>query len=213
MRCVGIDGVCGLRMTIDPTTNRYDGRCVRCFCAAFPDDARAIQARRGIHVKEQTVRTYLQSRFSQLQWVMDRSVDGTRRRPDHRPLIHLIGVTTHDLIIETDEHSHWFYICNDEREKEDQVHYWLSERKKPLVWIRFNPDAYEDAVTGVTVSSCFSYSKTKSSVYVPLAQQQNWDNRLSKLAQIIDEYLVDRCDLPMFTPIELFYNNVIMRKL
>lgn len=190
-------------------TNRFDGLCVSCFSSGFPDDPRSIDAKRHIHAKEQAVRGFLDTRFPQLRWVMDRAVDGTRRRPDHRPLIHLLGVTTHDLIIETDEDSHWMYLCADERKKEDEVHYWLSEHKKPLVWVRFNPDAYEDPVTGAKVPSCFSYSKAKARVRVAPSREAQWKARLEKLAQVIEEYLVDRDGLAAFVPIELFYDVVV----
>ena len=36
-----------------------------------------------------------------LEWIMDRAVEGTRCRPDYRPLIHMLGIKSHDLVIET----------------------------------------------------------------------------------------------------------------
>ena len=38
----------------------YDGRCAKCFCAAFPNDPRTERARKCIHVREQTVRAFLE---------------------------------------------------------------------------------------------------------------------------------------------------------
>ena len=61
--------------------------CCACFCEAFPDDERTKNAKRFVHAKEQ----------AGLKWVMDRRVSGTRRRPDHRPLIHLLGTATQAL--------------------------------------------------------------------------------------------------------------------
>ena len=65
----------------------YDGRCVACFCAAFPNDARAAAARSSVHAKERKVTDELKKCFPDYNWVFDQTfahrtfVVGTRHRP------------------------------------------------------------------------------------------------------------------------------------
>ena len=200
--------------------------CCDCFCTAFPDDELARNAKRCMHAKEQAVREFLERRFAdshpQLKWVMDRAVNGTRRRPDHRPLLHLLGVKSHDLVLETDEISHWFYLCADEREKEAAIHFWLNGKTKPLFFIRFNPDAYDDPVTGARVPSCWGVGKDGVARVQP-KRKEEWAARLEKLAQVVEAYLVDHAETwaawaeadrpkPELHAIELFYDDVAVKK-
>lgn len=200
--------------------------CCACYCKAWPDDELSRNAKKYMHAKEQAVREFLEQRFAdthpQLKWVMDRKVEGTLRRPDHRPLIHLLGVRSHDLIIETDENSHGFYLCEDERNKERAVHLWLTGKKKPLFLVRFNPDGYDDSDTGKHVSSCWDKDNFGLPCVKP-SKKTEWVMRLEKLAQIIEEYLVDHAetwaawdevDRPenVVHTIELFYDNVKVKK-
>lgn len=199
--------------------------CRLCYCKRWPDDELSKNAKKYMHAKEQAVREFLEQRFAEshpaLKWVMDRRVDGTSRRPDHRPLIHLLGVKSHDLVIETDENSHWFYLCADEREKEADVHRWLNGKKKPLFFVRINPDAY-DSVTGERVTSCWGKGPLGLPRVKP-SKEAEWAMRLEKLAQVIEMYLVDYTDTwaawaeadrpkPELHAIELFYDDVLMKK-
>ena len=204
------------------TKTWYDGLCCACFCASHPDDPRAVNSKKYMHFKEQTVRAFLEATFPSVKWVMDRTVEGTRRRPDHRPLIHGIGVHSHDIIIETDENSHWFYLCRDERKKEDEVHFWVNGRQRPLIWIRFNPDAYDDPATGERIKSCFGVDSLGQCRVKP-SKPAEWAARLEKLRQVVAEFMVDHTaawkalkeeDQPpkdLFLPIELFYDDVLKK--
>jgi len=200
--------------------------CCGCFCAAFPDDALARNAKTCMHAKEQAVRAFLERRFTEshpaLKWVMDRRVNGTRRRPDHRPLLHLLGVKSHDLVLETDETSHWFYLCADERDKEASIHFWLNGKTKPLFFVRFNPDAYDDPVTGARVPSCWAIGGDGIARVKP-SREAEWAVRLEKLAQVVEAYLVDHTATwaawaeadrpkPELHAIELFYDDVKVKK-
>lgn len=200
--------------------------CCGCFCAAFKDHELTKNAKAYMHAKEQEVREFLERRFAaahpQLKWVMDRCVNGTRRRPDHRPLLHLLGINSHDLVLETDENSHWFYLCADERDKEKDIHFWLNGKTKPLFFVRFNPDAYDNPVTGERVPSCWG----KGPFGLPRIKQSKeaeWAARLEKLAQVVEAYLVDHTDTwaawaeadrpkPELHAIELFYDDVKVKK-
>ena len=200
--------------------------CCACFCDAFKDHELARNAKRRVHAKEQNVREFLERRFATshplLKWVMDRQVEGTRRRPDHRPLLHLLGIKSHDLVIESDENSHWFYLCADERDKEKTIHYYINGEKKPLCFIRFNVDAYDDLVTGTRVTSCWGVGKD-GIVRIKKGRDAEWAARLEKLAQMVEMYLVDytdtwaawaEADRPKaeLHTIELFYDNVAVKK-
>jgi hypothetical protein len=200
--------------------------CCGCFCAAFPDEELAKNAKKYMHAKEQAVRAFLEQRFEDshpaLKWVMDRAVEGTRRRPDHRPLLHLLGVRSHDLVLETDETSHWFYLCADERDKEAAVHFWLNRKTKPLFFVRFNPDAYDDPVTGARVPSCWGKGPLGLPRVKP-SKEAAWAARLEKLAQVVEAYLVDYTETwaawaeadrpkPALHAIELFYDDVAVKK-
>ena len=200
--------------------------CCSCFCAAFPDHELTKNAKAYMHAKEQAVREFLERRFAashpQLKWVMDRKVEGTRRRPDHRPLLHLLGVLSHDLVLETDENSHWFYLCADERDKEADVHHWLNGKTKPLFFLRFNPDAYDDPATGERVTSCWGRGPLGLPRVKP-SKRAEWEARLEKLAQVVEEYLVDHTDAwaalaeadrpkPELHAVELFYDDVALKK-
>ena len=231
IRCPGPPGEdkCPYDNYVTPKCDKqvwYDGLCCGCFCKGFPEDERAINAKKHMLAKEQAVREALvehfKAKYPQLKWVMDRAVEGTLRRPDYRPLIHLLGIKSHDLIIENDENSHWMVLCADERDKEAAVHYWLSRKKRPLIWIRFNPDAYDDPVTGVRVTSCFGKGPLGTTIVKP-SKRTEWRQRLAKLFQVVEEYMEDRSEAwaamkdgpppgDTFVPIELFYDNVLEKR-
>ena len=200
-----------------------------CYCKSFPDSDNAKTAKKPAHIKEGAARTWLQDRYGSredqsLKLVFDLHDSGTRLRPDHRPPLRMLGITSHDVIMETDENSHWWYDCQDEREKEADMHYWLSERKKPLIWIRFNPDASDDPATANVVPSCFRVGKDSVTRFNP-KQANQWEERLKKLCQVRDDYLVDLaeewadihesvCEFHQdnMLTIELFYENVALKQ-
>ena len=150
-------------------------------------------------------------------------MEGTRRRPDARALLHCAGIFSHDIVIEIDESSHWFYVCADERHKEQETHLYINGLTKPLVWVRFNPDAYDDPATGQRVTSCFG-RESATGVRVKDSKQAEWSQRLEKLRQVVAEYMVDHTDAwdswaaelrpapDTFLPIELFYDDVLEHK-
>lgn len=41
------------------SSSGYDDRCVRCFCATFPNDRRAVNAKAYLNAREQAVRKVL----------------------------------------------------------------------------------------------------------------------------------------------------------
>jgi EsV-1-7 cysteine-rich motif len=122
---------------------RYDGFCLRCHVYMFPDKPVA----RAYKVKEQHVADFvaaLQQSDPSLAGSsisFDRIVAGgcSRRRPDV-----LLDLGTHSVIVEVDEGGHAtdaYCSCEDKRVME----LFQDLGNRPLVVIRFNPDAYVDS--------------------------------------------------------------------
>lgn len=207
-------GVCDGNRNGNP---KYEGRCVKCFIDKFSNDVRAVNAKAYLHAKEQTVRLFLEATFPEYRWVFDRShAVGVLVRPDAKTVLG----RTRLLIVEIDEHSHNTYDCAKEREREAII---AKHAPKGAIihLIRFNPDEYDDPVTGVRVPSCFKPSKELGLMAVNPARQADWDARLAKLKEVIDEIVahkhediaVPECLLEddrygHVIPIELFYDNV-----
>ena len=211
----GADGTChfGRYAVI-----KYDYRCVRCFCDAFPNDPRADKAKKYRHAKELTVRAFLESTFTDYRWVFDRTAAvGTRVRPDAKTAFGRDRV----LIVEIDEDSHSHYVCGDERERE-RLFRAHAPRDAVVHLIRFNPDAYDDPLTGARVPSCFRYSKVEAVVSVHPDRRADWERRLETLRATIQEIFNHRhaaVEVPpcvaeeddryaSVVPIELFYDDV-----
>ena len=197
--------------------SKYDGRCVKCFIDFAPNDVRAVNAKAYLHAKEQTVRLFLEQTFSEYRWVFDRAhAVGVYQRPDAKVAIG----KTRLLIVEVDEHSHNAYDCTKERERE-AILAKHAPKDAVIHLIRFNPDAYDDPVTGMRVPTCFKYSKELGLTTVHPERKDDWDARLATLKGVIDEIVahkhediaVPECLLEddrygHVIPIELFYDDV-----
>jgi hypothetical protein len=197
--------------------DKYDHRCIRCFIAAFPNDIRALNAKAYLHCKELAVREFLEAQFPEYKWTFDRTCAvGELVRPDARAALG----KTRLLIVEVDEHSHDTYVCDREREREG-IFKKHTSRDSVVHVVRFNPDAYDDPVTGTRVPSCFRYSKEEGKASVPADRKADWEARLEKLKATIQEIIdhqhedIQVPDLlfeddryKYVIPIELFYDNV-----
>ena len=197
--------------------SKYDGLCVRCFVSAFPNDIRARKAKAYVHCKELAVREFLEAAFPQYRWVFDRTCAvGELVRPDARTALG----KTRLLIVEVDEHSHDTYVCDTERERE-RIFKKHAPRGAVVHVVRFNPDAYDDPVTGKRIPSCFTYSKELGMASVPESRKADWEARLEKLRTTIQEIidhkhediqvpdcLLDDDRYKYVIPVELFYDNV-----
>jgi len=213
----GQDGKCPYEVS---GQSKHDGYCVRCFISHFPNDIRAVNAKAYLHAKELTVREFLKETFPQYRWVFDRTCAvGELVRPDARTAVGKQRV----LIVEIDEDSHNTYICAEERERE-RIFKKHAPRGAVVHVVRFNPDAYDDPVTGKKIPSCFTYSKEKGVASVPDDRKKDWEFRLSKLQSTIQEIidnrhediqvpklLLDEEKYKYVIPIELFYDNVIAK--
>ena len=191
----------------------YDFHCVRCFIASYPNDVRAINAKRYLKAKELAVREFLDATFPAYKWVFDRAFAiGVKERPDA-----LTRTRDRILIVEIDEDSHIIEPCGKERERE--AIFQRRNKNAEIVMIRFNPDAYTDLVTGQKVPSCFHVSKKENLVKVHPNHKAAWAHRLGTLANAIrmciDEshpdylkFLPPKEEGRAFFSFELFYDNI-----
>lgn len=168
---------------------KFQGYCTYCFIHIFPDEP----ITRNYKTKETCVRDYIKENFPNDQWVCDRQIkDGcSRKRPDV-----LLDVGSHVLIIEIDENKHSTYDCSCENKRLMELSLDIGHR--PIVFLRFNPDAND------TSSSCWTKNKTTGILYVSKQKKTEWDNRLHTL---IEQIIYWKEYIPSKTVeiIELFY--------
>ena len=199
---------------------RYGKRCIRCFIATFPADAKAVEAKKWLNAKEITVREFLADAFPQYRWTFDRAYAvGTRVRPDAK----LVASKQAVILVEVDEKSHDVRDCGEERERE-RIFAKHVPKGATVALIRFNPDAYDDVVTGERVPSCFRYSLIEKCVSVNPDRREDWEMRTSVLKDWVQHFIDNPpelfrpsdTDAPEATddrykyvfPIELFYDDV-----
>ena len=198
---------------IQYTKKHYDKQCVRCFCATYPNDQRAIMAKIFLHAKEQCVREVLQTAFPEHRWTFDRGFAvGVRQRPDVQLKLPLDNANHRILIVEVDEDSHRTYDCAMERRREEifQAHTYSTT---DIVMIRFNPDAYTD-YNGFSHPSCFKYNRISGTVRVDSEQRTQWQVRCEDLISVVDFFMDSSNEIPppesgrVFFSCEMFYDNI-----
>jgi hypothetical protein len=156
-----------------------------------------IEVSRNYKTKENDVVGRIKQSFPSFTWVADKKVtDGcSRRRPDL-----LVDMGSHVVIVEVDENKHTDYdtMCEHKRlmELSQDVHH------RPIIFIRFNPDAYTDQ-EGKTVKSCWKMNKL-GIMQVPKSQQKEWDKRIDTLKKKI-QFCIDTPSEKTINIIELFY--------
>ena len=114
--------------------SRWAPYCFRCYCVLHPD----AKIPRKYKLKEHLVRDRLIEEFKDsITMRFDKIVEGgcSNRRPDIS-----IDFGSHCLMIEIDEHQHMNYACEQRRMQE--LYEDIGFRK--IVFLRFNPDAYQE---------------------------------------------------------------------
>jgi hypothetical protein len=149
---------------------QYKDYCFRCFIYEFPDQ----KISKNYKVKEKYVTDYLEETFPN-KFIFDKTVGGcSKRRPDA-----YLDLYTHIIIVECDENQHTDYDITCEIARINELFTDLGDR--PIVFIRFNPDAYSNK------PSSFKYHKTSG---VPMIRDINeWNGRLEILKNCIDQYI------------------------
>ena len=152
---------------------------------------------RNHKTKEKDVVDRITAAFPCLTWVADRAVqDGcSARRPDL-----LVDLGSHVIIVEIDENKHATYDCSCEHKRLMQLSRDLHHR--PIVFIRFNPDAYIDQ-DGNRVRSCWALSKM-GILQIAKTKQKEWQTRIQTLTQQV-QYWIDNPTEKTVEVIELFY--------
>ena len=149
---------------------KYEGYCLRCFIHEFPDQ----EISRNYKIKERYVTDYLKDQFSNYDIIFDKTAGGcSKRRADA-----YIDLNTHVIIIECDENQHKNYDTTCELARINELFTDFADR--PIVFIRFNPDKYDD------VESSFKYHERTN---VPIIRDETeWNCRLEKLKETILKY-------------------------
>lgn len=175
---------------------KYNNYCIRCFVHLFPDS----QVVKYHKTKEVTVVTYLREQFPALQMTLDKRIEGgcSRYRPDI-----FTECLTHSVIIEVDENQHDTYDCTCENKRMMQVFQDLGNR--PLVLIRFNPDAYFNN-NERKIKSCFIYSEKLGLPRVNTKYKEQWEHRLSTLKAHVQDAITHIPDREV-TVHYLFYDG------
>jgi hypothetical protein len=160
---------------------KYKGYCRTCFMYAFPNEPVA----RNYKIKERHVVDHVKSCFPDFTWTCDKRYDfapkdcASRRRPDM-----FVHFGTHVLIVEIDENQHKAYGTSCDNKRVCDLYQDFGHA--PLVFIRFNPDAYIDA-NGKNITSCFGTNDTGTCV-VKKSKIREWDARLRVLSETITKY-------------------------
>lgn len=133
--------------------------------------------------------------FPEFKWVHDRRiVDGCyQRRPDL-----LLDLGTQIIIVEVDENKHSSYNSSCEGRRLMEISVDLEHR--PIVLIRFNPDAYVD-IHGTKVGSCWKMNKLG---VMQVKSEPEWNARLEALKEQIQYWIKTPSDKTLLS-VELFY--------
>ncbi len=174
---------------------KYDGYCRFCYMNLFPDKP----VSRNYKTKEYSVVDYVKSKYPTLTWIADKIINGgcSKRRPDL-----LLDLGYQIVILEVDENKHTDYDCSCENKRIMELSQDLGHR--PIVFIRFNPDDYNQ--NGKTITSCWGIDK-KGICVVKKAKTNEWMQRLHTLEEQINYWInpVNKTEKTVET-IQLFYD-------
>lgn len=173
---------------------KYDGYCTRCAIYLRPD----IQVCRNYKTREKHVTDYIQSQFSDFDWVNDKRVkEGcSRRRPDY-----LCDFGNQIIIVEVDENKHSSYEMSCENKRMMELSRDLGHR--PIIFIRFNPDGYIGDHGRVP-----SPWKTGKDGIIRICEKGHLElnSRLEKLSETI-QYWVSTVSEKTIEIVQLFYDK------
>ena len=191
--CGGSDRLCKSEHCETRGMSKYNGYCMPCCIQMCPD----IEVYRNYKTKENDVVGRVKLRFPNFDWVADKRVqDGcSRRRPDL-----LLDMGSHIIIIEVDENKHTDYDCSCEHKRLMELSQDLQHR--PIVFIRFNPDDYENE-KGTVVKSCWKLNKL-GVMQIIKTKEKEWEKRVESLLDQI-QYWSENSTEKTIEIIELFY--------
>jgi hypothetical protein len=156
---------------------KYDGYCLFCYMHMFPEKP----VSRNYKTKEFAVVEYVKNKFHNCDWIADKPISGgcSKRRPDL-----LLDLGYQIVIIEIDENQHVDYDCSCENKRIMELSQDLGHR--PIIFIRFNPDDYEN--NGKTITSCWGQDK-KGVCVVKKSKKNEWMERLNALENHVSYWI------------------------
>jgi hypothetical protein len=179
---------------------KYNNNCLRCFIYLFPDQP----VTRNYKTKETSVAQFITNNFPNFTWNLDKKIEEgcSKRRPD---LMCDLGYQV--IIVEIDENMHENYDCSCENKRIMQLSQDVGH--KPIIFIRFNPDAYIN-LNNEKVTSCWGTTPKTGILKIKNNKNDEWNNRLSSLKSQI-EYWTDENNKTEKTIeiVQLFYNSNI----
>jgi hypothetical protein len=176
--------------------DKYEKLCLHCFMHEFPDKPVTYNYK----TKERSVVEYVYSFFpiDQYKWFADKKVNGGQSlfRPDLK-----LDLGDQVLIIEVDENQHESYNCECENVRLMTLSQDLGH--KPVIFIRFNPDAYY--IGTQKYPSCWKFNGHGICV---IGNKKEWKIRLNNLKEQI-EYWIDPINKTekIVEVIHLYYDN------
>jgi hypothetical protein len=175
--------------------SKKDKYCWRCYYFHNP-----LKKPKRLKVKEEEVVNYIKQEFKDIELITDKALIGDGLCLNNRPDV-LIHLNKHSIIVEIDEDQHKWYnpICDEARINNIQ-----EALNRPIIIIRFNPDAYTE--NGKKIKSCFKNDEKTGFKTIPKNQEQNWNDRLTKLKETITSFLEDYNDEPIRL-VKLFYDS------
>ena len=189
----GGSSLCKMEQCETRGIKKYNGYCLPCCIQVCPE----IEVSRNYKTKEKDVVDRIKATFPNFTWVADKKIkDGcSLRRPDL-----LLDMGSHIIIVEVDENQHNDYDCSCEHKRLMQLSQDVGHR--PIVFIRFNPDAYMNA-DGISVKSCWKLNKL-GVMLIAKTKEKEWVERINSLkAQI--QYWIDNPIEKTIEIIQLFY--------
>jgi hypothetical protein len=191
-----IDKTCKSTWCYTQISEKYDGYCLHCFINLFPDKP----VSRNYKTKEYAVVEFVKTTFPDYPWIADKTISGgcSKRRPD---LVLDLGYQV--IMVEVDENQHTDYDCSCENKRLMELSQDVGHR--PIVFIRFNPDAYIKSTEKIT--SCWGVNKLGICV-IKKSKNKEWQTRLSNLKAQITYWLdEDSSTDKIVETIQLFYDS------
>ena len=177
---------------------KYNNHCLNCFIHLFPEEPVC----RNYKTKETATAQFITTNFPNFTWNLDKRIkDGcSEKRPD---LMCDLGYQV--IIVEVDENQHGTYDCSCENKRIMQLSQDVGHR--PLIFIRFNPDAYINS-NGEKITSCWGTTPKTGILKIKNNKIDEWNNRLEELKSQIEYWTNDenKTDKTVET-IQFFYDE------
>jgi hypothetical protein len=172
---------------------KYNGYCLPCCIHYCPE----IQVSRNFKTKENDVVQRVLEKYPDFNWIADKKIqDGcSKRRPDL-----LLDFGSHVIIVEVDENKHTTYDCSCQNKRLMEISQDIGH--KPVVFIRFNPDAYMNQ-EGKKVTSCWRINGY-GVLDISKSKHDEWLTRIDMLLQQL-EYWINNIPHKTVEIVELFY--------